>query len=351
MAPYLRLRQRVRVGPWEVVPADGLTLEDCLSQHALDQARGLIELYRRPAGVHEGFGCFLRRGVARIGESYGNRDLTSFRRALLLGALDVNVTPWRGSVDDYNWGWRTATSDSLFFAWHRVDPGGWVSTRTGAIITTLHGGLRIGEGDEVEGMPPSQFAPLLELPFPFMAREPDLEYAEALFDILESDDARAQRLAAAIDWLDLACRNTTSISEGTRILLLKAGFEALLAAGYNLPTQRALAALLGREAGRRRWRTPIDRYGNALPREQMTDVEWWYSRFTWLRNAIAHGGREVKPRDWKHGRASHFWLGAHWLRSALRAEVADAAGRPYLRETDPFARIAQRFVWEQNQAV
>lgn len=80
----------------------------------------------------------------------------------------------------------------------------------------------------------------------------------------------------------------------------------------------------------------------------MTDVEWWFSRFTWLRNATAHGGREIKRSDWKHGRARHFWLGDHWLRTALRVEVADAAGRPYLRETDPFARVAQRFVGAQT---
>ena len=80
----------------------------------------------------------------------------------------------------------------------------------------------------------------------------------------------------------------------------------------------------------------------------MTDVEWWFSRFTWLRNAIAHGGREIKQGDWGHGRVRHFWLGDHWLRTAIRAEVAAATGRPYLRETDELTRVALRFVWEQS---
>jgi hypothetical protein len=70
VTPYLCLGERVRIGPWEVIPADSLSLDHCRSQDALAEARGLIELYRRPPGVHEGFGCFLRRGAARIGERY-----------------------------------------------------------------------------------------------------------------------------------------------------------------------------------------------------------------------------------------------------------------------------------------
>jgi len=349
IAPYLRLSDRTRVGPWQLIPSEALEVADCTSQHAFDQVHGLLELYRRPHGIHQGFGCFLRRGAAQVGASYRDRHLSSFRRAFLLSALDVNVTPWRGSTDDPNWGWRTRTSDALFLVWHRIDPGGWVSARTGAIISTLHGGLRIGV-DEQDGLPPSEIAPPLEQPFPFMARSPDVEHAEAVFELLETRNGRAQRLAAAIDWLDLAWRNTTSTSEGMRIVLLKVGFEALLAVGNSLPAQRAaLAGLLGRDACRRRERTPLNRFGQPREPERMTDVEWWFSRFTWLRNAIAHGGRELTPRDWKHGRATHFWLGDHWLRTAIRAEVADASGRPYLREADPFARVAARFVWQHEQ--
>ncbi len=70
VTPYLCLSERVRIGPCEVIPADSLSLDDCRSQDALAEARGLIELYRRPPGVHEGFACFLRRGAARIGERY-----------------------------------------------------------------------------------------------------------------------------------------------------------------------------------------------------------------------------------------------------------------------------------------
>jgi hypothetical protein len=54
VAPYLRLGERVRIGLWELISADSLSLEDCMSQDALAHPRGLIELYRRPPGIHEG---------------------------------------------------------------------------------------------------------------------------------------------------------------------------------------------------------------------------------------------------------------------------------------------------------
>ena len=346
IAPYLRLTERVRVGRWEVVPADALKLADCASQHALDQVNGLLKLYRRPRRVpDQGFGALFRRGQELVGESFRPRDVGKLRQALLLGLLDANQTPWRGPLANLNWGHGTSTSDSVFMVGHRIDPDGYVSARYGWMIQTLEMGLTIKDDPKLTHVSPSEIAPPAEQPFPRMGAAPDQEYMNALFKILAAGDDRAARVAGAIDWLDLAWRNTTSVSEGTRILMLKAGFEALLGASDALPKQRAtLASLLGREAGRKRWQTPLDRYGRPRPREQMTDVEWWFTRFTWLRNAIAHG--KAAGKDWVHGRVSHYWLADHWLRAAIRAEVAAATGLTYLRELDPMHRAVLRFLHE-----
>jgi hypothetical protein len=268
-------------------------------------------------------------------------------RALLVAVLETNTTPWRGRNGDPNWGWRTATSDCLFIVWHSVNPDRWVVSRTGALIGTLEGGLRIGE-------PPTEFfaneiTPPLEQPFP-QIRPPDAGYFDALLEALGNGSLAAGRLAASIDWLDLAWRNTPSLTDTTRILILKAGFEALLGADESLPVQRqALASLLGRKAGRRRPRNITDRYGNPRPSQRMTDVEWWFSRFTWLRNAIAHG-RTTTARDWRHGRAFHFWLGDHWLRVALRCRVAALTGRGELRADDPYERALLRALGQADAA-
>ena len=63
------LEERIRIGRWEAIPAATLELGDCASQHAVEQVKGLLDLYRRPHRVPEGSGCFLRRRDARIGES------------------------------------------------------------------------------------------------------------------------------------------------------------------------------------------------------------------------------------------------------------------------------------------
>jgi hypothetical protein len=56
VAPYLRLGERVRIGPLEVIAADSLSLDDWMSR-TRSPRRGLIELYRRTPRLHEDFGC------------------------------------------------------------------------------------------------------------------------------------------------------------------------------------------------------------------------------------------------------------------------------------------------------
>ena len=129
LAPYLQLEGRLEVGGWEVIPADLLGVEDCTSPHAYDQARGLIELYRRPRRVPDSIGCFLRERH-EVGASPRNLEVRGLHRALLVAVLDRNTTPWHGTTNDLNWGWRTSTSDCLFFVWHGINADGYVAIRT-----------------------------------------------------------------------------------------------------------------------------------------------------------------------------------------------------------------------------
>src|SRR5262249_15631782 len=131
-----------------------------------------------------------------------------------------------------------------------------------------------------------------------------------------------------------------SVTYDMRIVLLKAGFETLLAVGDKLEHQRrALTALLPQHGPERRLRP--DTYLDGRPNPQvMSALEWWFTRFTYLRNSIVHG-EPVTPRARRHGRNSHLWLAEHYLRHAVRETVV-RAGFPDLRFDPGYERNMMR---------
>jgi hypothetical protein len=120
-----------------------------------------------------------------------------------------------------------------------------------------------------------------------------------------------------------------------RVLMFKSAFEVLLGKGDRIDRQRpALSQLLDPPNARRRVRNFTDRWGNPQS-ESMTDLEWWFTRFTFLRNAITHGRRPA-PRDLRHGRNWHLWVAEYRMRQAIK-EVIATHGHPLVR-LDPFNR-------------
>ena len=61
----------------------------------------------------------------------------------------------------------------------------------------------------------------------------------------------------------------------------------------------------------------------------MTDTEWWYTRFTFLRNAIAHG-EAPSPQALRHGRHWQLWTAEYRMRQAIK-EVVARHGHPLVR--------------------
>jgi hypothetical protein len=324
LAPYLRIGNTpMRIGPWSAIPAPQLRREDASSDLAFQQAQGLLELYQRSRRIPDGYGVFLRRGRRRVGEMFAAKDLTTLRRTLLVAMIESNPSDVRGD-DTLNAGHGTWTSDNVDIIGHRIEPQGYVSTRYGAMTQTFVGGLRIGDAH-------SEIAPPAEVPFPMLGRGPDKLYCEALWDVLKRNTDEIRRLTAAIDWFDLAWRNTPSATHNMRVLMLKSAFEALLDAGDRIEDQRpALSALLDPPNARQRVRHFTNRRGNPV-HETMTDSEWWYTRFTFLRNAIVHGETPA-PRDLRHGRHWQLWIAEYRMRQAIKEVVA--------RHGHPFARVS-----------
>jgi hypothetical protein len=156
--------------------------------------------------------------------------------------------------------------------------------------------------------------------------------------VLNADTDEIRRLLGAIDWLDLAWRNTPSTTYETRILMLKSAFEVLLDRGDRLDDQRsALSALLDPPRPRRRVRRLTTLQGQ--PREEaMSDLEWWFTRFTFLRNTIIHGERPTAAQL-RHGRNWHLWIAEYRLRQAIKETVA-RHGHPLVR-LDPLDRAVE----------
>jgi hypothetical protein len=124
-----------------------------------------------------------------------------------------------------------------------------------------------------------------------------------------------------------------------RIVALRSGFEVLLGVGENVDRMRgALVRLVPAERGRRRSRRWTTRSARRESRV-MTDLEWWFTKFSFLRNAIVHG-YDVPPGQFRFGGVWHMWIGEASLRAAIKETVA-AAGFPLVR-MDSFERAERR---------
>jgi hypothetical protein len=54
---------------------------------------------------------------------------------------------------------------------------------------------------------------------------------------------------------------------------------------------------------------------------EMSDLGWWFTRFSLLRNELMHG---IAPtiEEWKHDGALHTDVGDWWLRQAIKETIA-----------------------------
>jgi hypothetical protein len=121
-------------------------------------------------------------------------------------------------------------------------------------------------------------------------------------------------------------RNTVSIDEETRIVALRAGFEVLLAVGEQTKANRkALSSLLDSADAEKLTRTWTSQSGQPVP-EEMSELESWFQRFSFLRNELMHG-EKPDDDDYVHDGERHLWLGEAHLRQAIKRVVADA-GHP-----------------------
>jgi hypothetical protein len=254
-------------------------------------------------------------------------------RALAIAVLDANPDPPKlADVGEGNEAHRAMTSDNALVYGHRIGSEGWVAAEYGAMIRTLSGGYNVFDEDSM------RFRPATDLHVPSWPRDLDGELAAAVHHCIAADSDEARRLERAIGWLDLAWRNAEAITPDLRIPAVRSGFEVLFDTDDTFEARDALSALLDPTDAERTSRCWTTLKGKPV-KQELTELEWWWMRFTFLRNAIAHGGAPTNEL-YEHDGYSHLDLGVHRLKQAIKATVM-AHGYPEL-ELTPHERVLFR---------
>jgi hypothetical protein len=331
--PYLWIRDRITVGPYELISRNVLTEDDFATPQIKADVEGLLKMYEMHGSMANRFGTVVRRRDGKIGDRFEREEMQPLHRAVVAALLDP-VPLAIGKKEDTQ-GWSIPTSDNALIYLHQLDGSGHVAVEYGRMVTTMVGGLKVGEEH-------SRIHAPSELHAPFLGPDPDPEYLDALYAELTAGTAQARRLARAIEWLDLAWRNTTSIDDDTRIVAIYNGFEVLLDNEGAFEIGGALAALLEPGAAKTTRPIPKLRQGDRAtfqPRD-VTDLEWWFVFFAFLRHDITHGA-EIPARQYEWNDKAHLFLGESRLRQAIKQTVANS-GHPTVL-LDPFERITHKY--------
>lgn len=332
--PYLSLDKRVRVGPWELIPKKDLKAEDAVDEPTYKLAQLHLALYALPdVGLAKGCGCLARFDSRRIGEPVGLGLLHPLRCSVLGAVLSVNPED-----DAKNPGLYASTSENVTVYAHPLNNEGRVSVRYGSMMRTTVGIFQISE------MPSSIPYPV-ELHLPIY-NQLDGDLADALYPLVIQNTDEGRRLSTTLDWLDVAWRNTESVTSAVRIMALKSGFEVLLDVGEKVEDGRAaLSALLDEPGTAKQSRTHKNRKGTADVTIQVTDLEWWFTTFAFLRNKIAHGN-VILEADWQYEGKNQVMIAQRVLLEAIRKKVAALSGKLDLLIKDPYSRAFEK-AWKE----
>jgi hypothetical protein len=285
-APYLPLLKRHEIDGWMLVPAPELGEGEVANELATRIAPGLARLY---AIENEGMrlGAFVFRAGVGVGGEIDGADVRLMHRALAIAVLDGNPDPPKlGEVGASIEAHSAMTSDNALVYGHRIGAEGWVAAEYGAMIRTRSGGYNVFDDDSMRFRPPT------DLHVPSWPRNLDGELATAVHRCIAVDSDEARRLDRTIGWLDLAWRNAEAITLDLRVMAVRSGFEVLFDVDPALEATAEIRSGLSRlldepQAPRTAHRWP-NLKGKLRDPEDLSELEWWWMRFTFLRNAIAH---------------------------------------------------------------
>ena len=334
--PYIPLHREVAVGPWRLVPFRELARRHTTNKAVFDATRRLRTAYKLKNVVGH-FGALVVPVDGRIGDEHAPEQLRPLHRAVACALIDSSAALLEG--DNPNAGHKMATAENALAYGHPLHGGHSYVISTGALVQTVD--YRYSE----PGRPLPRVTPPHELPKPLFASFDD-DYATGLHIAVTAGDLTARRLDRAIEWLILAWNNSAAISEDARVIVLRAGFEALLGGGADTRRNRELLSHLLDEPDAKRSSRTWPRLKQPL---QLTELEWWFQSYAFLRNKVAHGD-VVEDDEWvfDDGRR-HLHIADDTLRRAIKRTVVRVTDDETL-EMDQFDRALARR-WEAALAL
>jgi hypothetical protein len=322
--PYLPLGERMDVGDWELVPRDELGPGDSVDARTVTLAEGLADLYVLPDGAKSRAGAFARPRTGLVGDaSVDGEQLRDLHRACVVTVLDPNESPLLPEGErDPNFGHRAMTSDNAIVVAHGINrEHGFTGSVAGSRVRRMSLGISVLEDSLGPHIPRTTIPPPADLRVPVLRpRALDGEYCDAIWESMRRGTDAGRRLGRAVDWLDLAWLNATGLTDDLRIPALRAGFEVLLDSDDSdeLGERLRLLVLDQSVPVRRSW---CNLAGNPASGE-LSDVAWWFKRFSFLRNDLMHG-RSPDRDAWLHDGTLHTDLAEWYLRQAVKHTVAN----------------------------
>jgi hypothetical protein len=150
---------------------------------------------------------------------------------------------------------------------------------------------------------------------------------------LRIDPPGAVAEASGVAWI-----NVTELTGDLRIPALRAGFEVLFDSDEEAVLAERLKTIVG-DTTQPRLRQRTHPVTGKVWSKQLTDVEWWFWDFSFLRNDLMHG-REPAEERWLHEGQLHVGLGEAYLRRAIKGTIAQD-GHPSILDDMAF-RVAAR---------
>jgi hypothetical protein len=156
--PYLWIRGRMTVGPYEIISRGAFTDDDFTSPQMKSELEGLLKMYEARGSMADRFGSVVRRRDGKVGDRFERDEMRPLRRAMVAALLDGN--PLEIGKKEDTQGWHVATSDNALLYLHQLDGSGYVAVQYGRMVELTVAGLKIGmvpPGDarHPEGAPPT----------------------------------------------------------------------------------------------------------------------------------------------------------------------------------------------------